>query len=139
MHGESGAGEILAVALATNEPMPLGVLVLCGGTLVLGGLLLLFLGWQGAHGTVHRNHLYGFRTKWSLSSDAAWATMHRVAAPWSYAGGAAMALGGALAFALPGKPMAFLAAVTGGTALSVCLLMIGTLRGNTAVKREASR
>jgi hypothetical protein len=53
------------------------------GAVVLLALSALVLWWASAcrRGTFRRNHIAGYRTRFTLSSDAAWVAVHKAMAP----------------------------------------------------------
>jgi uncharacterized membrane protein len=123
-----------SVSNATEDPGLLSRMVLA---LVLGasGLLVAASGQFGASGRLRRNRVAGIRTRRSLASDEAWRTVHRGAAPWFYASGACLLLGGmAAAFVAAGD--IWLCVVLGATGLSVLLALLATWRGHRALDRQ---
>ncbi|MGW8381101.1 SdpI family protein [Streptomyces sp. ODS28] len=98
------------------------------------GLLIGVIGRLGADGRLRRNRIAGIRTRRSLADEESWRTVHRAAAPWSYASGAALLLGGT--GAVPARSgEVWVATVLGGTALSVALALVGTWSGHRALDR----
>ena len=78
--------DFLSVALA---------LIATGGVLVGAGLLIIWLARRGAEGTLKRNPIAGVRTSLTLSSDEAWYSAQRAAAPRTRIAGLGAVIGGA--------------------------------------------
>jgi len=53
-------------------------------SLLLVGSLMVIAAYAGSDGAVPRNASFGIRTRWSMSSDAAWVETHRVFRPYSW-------------------------------------------------------
>ncbi len=105
-----------------NVSLTLGISNLLSGLLILGMLWPLYLGKVG------RNHLYGMRTRKTLSSDEIWFPVNKYAArktlPW-----AAMLMGlGAASFLIPLKSYPSLAIFVGLAPLCVIIPCIQSAR-----------
>jgi uncharacterized membrane protein len=101
--------------------------------LIVLSALVVITGVLGAFGKLPRNRLAGVRTAATMSSDEAFATANRIAAPAIILGGlAAMAAGVAGLFVSPAASNT-IAAV--GVLLMAALAILGGIRGSRAVRR----
>ncbi|GAB2828215.1 SdpI family protein [Streptomyces daliensis] len=132
--GGTYAGSAHVGAAVAESPDGFSRVVLA---LVLGasGVLVGVSGWLGAGERLRRNPVVGIRTRRSLASDEAWRTVHRFAAPWFYASGAALVLGGVGA-AVVGNGGAFLTLALATTTVSVALALLAIWRGHRALDRS---
>lgn len=69
--------------------------LLVGGSLVVGGVVLLAIAWLSFGGRLPRNGSVGIRTGATMASEAAWRRAHLAAAPWTMAQGVVLGAGGA--------------------------------------------
>ena len=88
---------------------------------------------RAAQGRLGRNALAGIRTPTTLASDEAWRTVHREAAPWTFAGALAMVLGGLVAMAVDDETVVGVAA-GGGAIVGVVLTLVGAAVGHVALR-----
>ena len=77
--------QVVVVLAGTGNPVPIG-------TLVGGGVGLLFVVIGNVLVTVRSNFLFGVRTPWTLSSDLAWDRTHRVVGRLFVVGGFLMVI-----------------------------------------------
>lgn len=66
--------------------------------LVVVSAFIFWFGWACRKGTLRRNHILGYRTPFTLSSDEAWREVHRALAPCVLVGAAGGVVGAVLAF-----------------------------------------
>ncbi len=73
---------------------------LIGGALVLASVLMLWLARKSERGTLKPNEIAGVRTKLALSSETAWYSAQRAAAPRTKVAGWGGVIGGSAVMAL---------------------------------------
>lgn len=104
-----------------------------GIAMVVGGILLVFLGAMARAGRLTRQWVVGLRTEVTLSSDEAWDAAHRAGAAWIGVAGVILALGGALVMLTDSETLAgVIALVTTGVMLVP--LMIAFRKGHSAAR-----
>jgi uncharacterized membrane protein len=107
---------------------------------MLGGLVVALIGWFGLIGRLPRQHVAGIRTPYTLSSEARWRAVHRIAGPFLIFGGAAaFAMGAALLpFSLAGSlPRGFeIAALMAVAAAVFASVLVAWRIGVAGARRE---
>jgi len=110
------------------------------GVVALVAIMMVVVGWMGLTGSLPRNHIAGIRTRFTLSSDAAWKATHRAAAPYFIFGGVAAAVAAVafLPFAAAGKVSPSVAGVVIVVAAAVVGVsaLLGWQNGTRAARRE---
>ena len=101
--------------------------------MVVGGILLVFLGAMAKEGKLTRQWVVGLRTEATLASDEAWDAAHRAGAGWVGAAGVVLALGGVLVVLTESETAAgVLALITTGVMLVP--LVIAYRKGQSAAR-----
>lgn len=108
--------------------------LLSGLAAIVGGLLVIWSAYRGSHKTLPRGHWLGMRTTASVSSDEAWAAMHRVGAPYAYVGGIGLLIAG-VATVLANSPETSGYALLIGCGWVMCWILVGSMLGNRAAQR----
>ncbi|WP_444961020.1 SdpI family protein [Nocardiopsis sp. M1B1] len=124
--------------LQYSEPMSGVGLVMFVLTLGATAAALLIAGYLSGRGRLHPNLAFGIRTKYTLSDDDAWYTVHSLAAPWTIASGVAMAV--------PPIVVAFLddfslqmVVVLAPMGVGLVLLFLGVWRAERTARARAAR
>lgn len=100
-------------------------------TLFVAGGLITWIGVAGRSGSLKPNGLLGLRTAKTMSSEAAWMTAHKVAAPLLILGGAGSLLGAVMALISSESSAALIAmAATGWT---LAWIIVAMARINKAI------
>jgi len=106
----------------------------------LAGLIVIWLAIRLWQGRVPRGSAVGVRTPSTMRSDAAFKTANKAAAPLSAAGGAAMAIGGVLAAAMPRHLAGGF--IFGGVGVFLLFILLGAaigIRASRAVPLSCDR
>jgi uncharacterized membrane protein len=94
--------------------------------ILVGGFVVVWIGWSGLTGRLPRNYIAGIRTPYALASDERWKAVHRHAGPFLVLGGAATVAGAMalLPFAIAGVlPETFAVSA----ALALLLVILGSV------------
>ena len=109
-----------------------------GGSMLVTGLLIMWMGNRMAEGRFKRNGWAGIRTPSTMKSDEAWLAAHEAGAPLMSAAGTFGARGGLLgiiAGLLGASEGVVLGLILGGALVMTVLLIVATVRGARAARQ----
>ncbi|MEL4505734.1 SdpI family protein [Luteococcus sp. H138] len=105
---------------------------------VICGVLMVVLGWMGAHGTLKRNGWAGIRVPATMKSDEAWRVAHAASSGWLIASGVVCLVVGLAVLALVASGLSAnagnLIGLAGIGAMTV-LVIVGAVVGIRAANR----
>jgi uncharacterized membrane protein len=127
-----------ADTLQYPEPMSGVGLVMVVLTLGATAAALVIVGWLSVRGRLHPNLAFGIRTKYTLSDDDAWYTVHSLAAPWTIASGVAMAVP-PIVVAFLDDSLLQLAVILAPMGTGLVLLFLGVWRAERIARARAAR
>ncbi len=110
-------------------------MVIVAVLLIVGGVLVGWLGWLGRNGRLTRNAWAGIRTRTTMQSDGTWTAAHRAGGGWIIVGGIVMIATGVAMLLTDDDTTASIVALVGTFGLFV-LVLIGGWLGQQAAKRS---
>lgn len=109
-------------------------MVVVAGVLMVGGLVLVLVGWRGRNDHLTLNRWIGIRTATTMQSDATWEAAQRAGGMWIITGGIVMIVTGvAMLFVDDDDAAATVALV--GTFVMLSAVLAGGWLGQRAAKR----
>ena len=102
--------------------------------LLLGGVVLVYVGLLERRGRLPRNRWVGIRTRTTMASDAAWTAAHRATSWSSTASGALLVVTGLGLLVLRPSGDGAAAVATGAVAIIALLVLIGGIQAQRAAK-----
>ncbi|UOE20116.1 SdpI family protein [Thermobifida halotolerans] len=126
---------VLSTTAWSGEPLPGAARLALFAVLALAGAAVAATGVMGARERLRPNLFVGIRTAYTLRNERAWYTVHRKSSPWVVASGASFLVGG-VGLLLAENPAVQLSSVLAACALTLLLLVTGTVLAHRAARRE---
>lgn len=126
------------LAQSADQAIPLAPLLLTVLSMVGASVALVSMGVYGGRRKIAPNDFFGIRTRFTLSSEAAWYAVHEVSARWSILAGLAF-LPAAILPPLLSDPDGQIAVILIATTVGTVLLFAGSWRAHRVVRRDLAR
>ncbi|GHC75403.1 hypothetical protein GCM10007079_10610 [Nocardiopsis terrae] len=126
------------IAQPAEQTIPLAPLILVMLSLSGAAVALVAMGVLGARRRIGPNELFGIRTRYTRSSDAAWYAVHEACARWSVLAGLAF-LPAVVLTPLVSDPDAQTVAILGPVSAGMLLLITGLRRGHRLARERLAR
>lgn len=102
--------------------------------LVIGGLVVAWVGRLGLQDRLPRQHWAGMRTRTTLATDDSWVAAHRASGRATVTGGVVMALGGIAAILSNSDEETAAGILMGALAVAGVAIVVGVVRGQRAAR-----